>query len=162
MHVLNRTLDALQEEVVAARAPSTVPLILFVLSVLLPLAAGVWLLARAERSAIGTDETIRTLLQCGLAEPVIRQYLPQQTRPVLPGPDSYAPRPPVQQRARRRRRRRRRGRAACRSAQDVDPPAPSTPTGDSPMLKLNAGLSRKVGEPDYGSRGASVNLELEV
>src|SRR5260221_2555146 len=30
------------------------------------------------------------------------------------------------------------------------------------MLKLNAGLSRKVGEPDYGSRGASVNLELEV
>jgi hypothetical protein len=30
------------------------------------------------------------------------------------------------------------------------------------MLKLNAGLSRKIGEPDYGSRGASVNLELEV
>lgn len=30
------------------------------------------------------------------------------------------------------------------------------------MLRLNAGLSRKIGEPDYGSRGASVNLELEV
>jgi hypothetical protein len=30
------------------------------------------------------------------------------------------------------------------------------------MLKLNAGLSRKIGEPDYCSRGASVNLELEV
>ena len=30
------------------------------------------------------------------------------------------------------------------------------------MLTLNAGLSRKVGEPDYGSRGASVNLQLEV
>ena len=30
------------------------------------------------------------------------------------------------------------------------------------MLKLNAGLSRKVGEPDYGSRGASVHLELEL
>jgi len=30
------------------------------------------------------------------------------------------------------------------------------------VIKLNAGFSRKVGEPNYGSRGASVNLELEL
>ena len=30
------------------------------------------------------------------------------------------------------------------------------------MIKLNAGFSRKVGEVNYGSRGASVNLELEL
>ena len=30
------------------------------------------------------------------------------------------------------------------------------------MIKLNCGVSRKVGEPNYGSRGASVNLELEL
>lgn len=30
------------------------------------------------------------------------------------------------------------------------------------MLKLNVGWSRKAGEPNFGSRGASVNLELEV
>lgn len=29
-------------------------------------------------------------------------------------------------------------------------------------MKLNVGLSRKVGEVNYGSRGASVNLEQEV
>jgi hypothetical protein len=30
------------------------------------------------------------------------------------------------------------------------------------MLKLNVGLARKVGEADFGSRGASINLELEL
>ena len=43
------------------------------------------------------------------------------------------------------------------------PQSPIRPTeGDQIMIKLNAGVSRKVGEPNYGSRGASVNVELEL
>lgn len=30
------------------------------------------------------------------------------------------------------------------------------------MLKLNVGFTKKVGEANYGSRGANVNLELEL
>ena len=30
------------------------------------------------------------------------------------------------------------------------------------MLKLNVGLNRKVGEPNFGSRGGSVNMEVEL
>ena len=36
------------------------------------------------------------------------------------------------------------------------------PPGASIMIKLNVGVSRKVGEPNYSSRGASVNVELEL
>ena len=34
--------------------------------------------------------------------------------------------------------------------------------GETIVIKLNAGISRKVGEPNYGSRGASINVELEL
>lgn len=30
------------------------------------------------------------------------------------------------------------------------------------MLKLNVGLSKKIGQPDYGSLGASCHLDVEV
>ena len=30
------------------------------------------------------------------------------------------------------------------------------------MIRLNVGFNRKVGEPGYGSRGASVNLDVEL
>jgi hypothetical protein len=30
------------------------------------------------------------------------------------------------------------------------------------MMKINVGLCRKIGEANYGSRGATVNLELEL
>jgi hypothetical protein len=30
------------------------------------------------------------------------------------------------------------------------------------MLKLNVGLNRKVGEPNYGSRGGSFHMEVEL
>ena len=30
------------------------------------------------------------------------------------------------------------------------------------MIRLNVGLNRKVGEPNYGSRGASINLDVEL
>lgn len=29
-------------------------------------------------------------------------------------------------------------------------------------IKINTGLCRKVGEPNYGSRGASINIEMEL
>ncbi|MHB1038188.1 MAG: hypothetical protein ACYC0Y_26485, partial [Pirellulales bacterium] len=30
------------------------------------------------------------------------------------------------------------------------------------MLKLNVGVCKKVGQPDYGSLGATCNVELEL
>lgn len=30
------------------------------------------------------------------------------------------------------------------------------------MIRLNVGLNKKIGEPNYGSRGASINLDVEL
>src|SRR4051794_20452960 len=39
----------------------------------------------------------------------------------------------------------------------------TSPIGGSPVpLKLNVSVSRKIGQPDYGSLGASCALELEL
>ena len=116
MRLLNQSLEALHEEVAAARSPSTWPFVLFIVSLLVPLLAGIWILVRAERSVIGADETIRTLVRHGLSEPVVRLYLDDQAgRPHRPeigvGPTGghalSRPRE-THQRTRKRRRRRKR------------------------------------------------------
>jgi hypothetical protein len=38
----------------------------------------------------------------------------------------------------------------------------TNPRKPKPMLKLNVGTNRKIGQPDFGSAGASCNLELEL
>ncbi len=74
IELVNATLDALHEEVAAARSPSSWPFVLFIGSILAPLAAGIWLLWRCERSVIGHDAVIRTLVRAGLQESIIRGY----------------------------------------------------------------------------------------
>lgn len=123
MRLINQSLDALHEEVAAARAPSIWPFVLFIVSLLIPLLAGIWILVRAERSVIGSDETIRTLVRHGLSEPVVRLYLDDHAgRPRQPeigvGPTGghALPRPrETHQRRRKRRRRRKRKNEPSRS-----------------------------------------------
>jgi hypothetical protein len=111
IHTINQTFDALHEEVAAARAPRTAPFLLFLASVLLPLAAALWLLRRAERSLIGADETLRILARHGLSEAAIKQYLQRQASPQqLAEPDANrAGRPELPRPREPRGRRRRRG-----------------------------------------------------
>lgn len=116
MRLINQSLDVLHEEVAAARTPSIWPFVLFIVSLFIPLLAGIWILVRAERSMIGADETIRTLVRHGLSEPVVRLYLDDHAgRPRPPeiglGPTGghALPRPrDTHQRTRKRRRRRKR------------------------------------------------------
>ncbi len=43
-----------------------------------------------------------------------------------------------------------------------DKPPPFESQGDTAMIKLNCGINRKIGQPNYGSRGAAVNVEMEL
>ncbi len=104
-------MDNIQEEVAAARRPRQAFFALFVLSLLVPVLAAVWLVYRAERSAVGHDVVLRTLIRHGAGEPVLRHYLNRQEGPQCRLPSGYSngadlqlPRP---HRPRRRRRRRR-------------------------------------------------------
>ena len=73
--LVNQSLESLQEEVAAARTPSRWQLVLFMMSILAPLGAGIWLLWRAEQAVIGHDQVTRTMIRVGLKEPVVRAYL---------------------------------------------------------------------------------------
>ena len=75
VELVNRSLDTMQEEVAAARVPSRWPFVLFLFSIVAILGAGGWLLWRSERSAIGHDQVIRSMIRVGLKEPVVRAYL---------------------------------------------------------------------------------------
>jgi hypothetical protein len=41
-------------------------------------------------------------------------------------------------------------------------PIPPPKKAPNPVLKLNVGTNRKIGQPDFGSAGASCNLELDT
>jgi len=116
VRLIDQSFDAIQEEVAAARRPSQVFFILFVASLLIPLLATGWMLFRAERSAIGHDQALRTLVRYGAGEPVVRHYLEQSLdaghtlEADLPeGADHWLPRPPRPRSPHHRRKRRRRG-----------------------------------------------------
>ena len=68
-------LDTLHEEVAAARAPRHGALALYLCSIILPLAAGVWLLFQAQRAAVSHEHVIRVLIRSGSGESLVRAYL---------------------------------------------------------------------------------------
>ena len=105
--LVNQSLESLQEEVAAARTPSRWQLVLFMMSILAPLGAGIWLLWRAEQAVIGHDQVTRAMVRVGLKEPVIRAYLSDRG-PLLRLPSSESPASPLTPRRWRRGPRRRR------------------------------------------------------
>lgn len=120
LELVHSTLDALHEEVAAARSPSVWPFVIFIGSVLAPLGAGIWLLWRCERSTVGHDQVIRTLVRSGLGESVVHGYVGDvHRRSILTAPDDrpLLPARPVTSHLRRRHRRR-----WCRKHPDAEPP----------------------------------------
>jgi hypothetical protein len=107
--IVNQTVDLLHEEVAASRAPGRGAFFLFIFSIIIPVCAAVWLLWRAERSVIGQDQEIRTMVRMGLGEPIIRTYVEaEHTKQRLPANgDAVRLIGPPPKRGRRRRRWRR-------------------------------------------------------
>jgi hypothetical protein len=97
IHIIDQTFAALHEEIAAARRPDRGAFVIFVLSLLVPLCAAIWLLRRAERSAIGEGQMLRLLARLGADEPATRQFLQQSLRrslpPALPGRPASLPPP---------------------------------------------------------------------
>jgi hypothetical protein len=106
--IVNQMVDLLHEEITASRAPSRGPFTLFILSILVPVCAAVWLLWRAERSVIGQDQEIRTMVRMGLGEPIVRTYLDdgRAGQKLLASEDTKPVNGPPHKRRRRRRHRR--------------------------------------------------------
>lgn len=87
IQLIDRSLDAVQEEVAASRSSSFGPLLLFLASILLPLAGAFWLVAQARKSAIQQESVIRSMVEAGLSRQLIDSYVNEQkARPQLPGP----------------------------------------------------------------------------
>lgn len=91
IQLINLSLDAIHEQVAAVRRPPVFELLVFVVSLIVPLVGAMWILFRAERSAVGHDQIVRQLIRLGADELVVRHYLEQVKRPALPSPDADRP-----------------------------------------------------------------------
>lgn len=124
LQLLTDSLDAIHLEVAAARRSSSWTFALFVLSVLLPLLAAVWLIIRAQGAALDHDAAVRCLVDAGYSPEVLQAYLESApARPQLIGTSSAPEQLPQHVSHRRCRRRRRRRRRRERRPLDGDDPA---------------------------------------
>ncbi len=91
IQLINMSLDAIHEQVAAARRPPVFELVVFVVSLVFPLMGAMWILFRAERSAVGHDQIVRQLIRLGADELVVRHYMEHVKRPALPSTDADKP-----------------------------------------------------------------------